>query len=75
MNTREIAGHPRNLYGIEVLPDLITAVTDAVLDEVAAWQARPLDGVIYFGEGWSEWRWMCPTLLRKPYPSDVGYEE
>jgi putative transposase len=43
MSTREIAGHVRELYGIEVSPDLISTVTDAVLEEVAAWQARPLD--------------------------------
>ncbi|WP_310355265.1 IS256 family transposase, partial [Methylobacterium sp. BE186] len=43
MSTREIVGHLRELYGIEVSPDLISAVTDAVLEEVAAWQARPLE--------------------------------
>jgi putative transposase len=43
MSTREITGHLRELYGIEVSPDLISAVTDAVLEEVAAWQARPLE--------------------------------
>src|SRR5215210_3209508 len=45
MSTREIVGHLRDLYGIDVSPDLISAVTDAVLDEVAAWQARPLETV------------------------------
>jgi hypothetical protein len=45
MSTREIVGHLRELYGIEVSPDLISAVTDAVLEEVAAWQARPLEAV------------------------------
>ncbi len=45
MSTREITGHLRELYGIDVSPDLISAVTDAVLDEVAAWQARPLEPV------------------------------
>jgi hypothetical protein len=35
--------HLRDLYGIDVSPDLISAVTDAVLDEIAAWRARPLD--------------------------------
>src|SRR5690348_8943392 len=45
MSTREIVGHLRDLYGIEVSPDLISAVTDAVLEEVAAWQARPLETV------------------------------
>ena len=43
MSVREIAGHVRELYGVEVSPDLISAVTDAVLDEVAEWQNRPLD--------------------------------
>jgi putative transposase len=45
MSTREIIGHWRDLHGIDVSPDLISAVTDAVLDEVAAWQARPLETV------------------------------
>jgi putative transposase len=43
MSTREITGHLRELYGIDVSPDLISTVTDAVLEEVAAWQQRPLD--------------------------------
>jgi putative transposase len=45
MSTREIAGHLRDLYGLEVSADLISTVTDAVLDEVATWQQRPLDPV------------------------------
>ena len=45
MSTREIVGHLRELYGIEVSPDLISAVTDAVLEEVSAWQARPLEAI------------------------------
>jgi putative transposase len=45
MGTREIVGHLRELYGIDVSPDLISTVTDAVLEEVAAWQARPLETV------------------------------
>ena len=43
MTVREIPGHLEELYGIDVSPDLISAVTDAVLDEVAEWQNRPLD--------------------------------
>ena len=35
----------QELYGIDVSPDLISAVTDAVLDEIAAWQIRPLESV------------------------------
>ena len=43
MTVREIQGHLQELYGVEVSPDLISRVTDAVLDEVRAWQTRPLD--------------------------------
>ena len=45
MSTREIQGHLRELYGIEVSPDLVSAVTDAVLDEVSEWQNRPLEAL------------------------------
>ena len=45
MSTREIQGHLRELYGIEVSPDLVSAVTDAVLDEIAEWQNRPLEAL------------------------------
>jgi putative transposase len=44
MSVREIRGHLEELYGIDVSPDLISAVTDAVLEEVTEWQNRPLDG-------------------------------
>src|SRR5262245_37782351 len=42
---REIQGHLRELYAVDVSPDLISRVTDAVLDEVREWQNRPLDAV------------------------------
>jgi putative transposase len=45
MTTREIQGHLKELYGTEVSPALISAVTDAVLEDVQAWQARPLDAL------------------------------
>jgi putative transposase len=45
MSTREIAGHLEELYGIEVSPDLVSTVTDAVLEEIVTWQARPLEPV------------------------------
>lgn len=41
MSIREIVGHLQELYGVEVSPDLISAVTDAVLEEVAVWQGPP----------------------------------
>jgi putative transposase len=43
MSTREIQGHLREIYGLDISPDLVSAVTDAVLDEVAEWQGRPLE--------------------------------
>ena len=45
MSTREIAATIEDLYGAEVSPSLISKVTEAVVDEVIAWQARPLDSV------------------------------
>ena len=45
LSVREVRGHLEEIYGIEVSPDLISAITDAVLDEVAEWQNRPLDAV------------------------------
>ena len=45
MTTRGIQGHLKELYKVEVSPSLISAVTDAVLADVKAWQGRPLDAV------------------------------
>ena len=45
MTVREIQAHLHELYRVEVSPDLISRVTDAVLEEVRDWQNRPLDGV------------------------------
>jgi len=45
MTNREIQGHLLEIYGTEVSPSLITRVTDAVLDEVTAWQNRELSAV------------------------------
>jgi putative transposase len=48
MTVREIQGHLQEMYGTEVSPTLISSVTDAVMDEAKAWQARPL--------------WTCPVI-------------
>ena len=45
MTVREIQGHLEDIYAVEVSPDLISSVTDSVLEEVKAWQNRPLDAV------------------------------
>jgi len=42
MSTREIQGHLAELYGTEVSPDLVSRVTDAVLEDVQEWRKRPL---------------------------------
>lgn len=43
MSVREIQEHLQELYQVEVAPSFISAVTDEVLEEVRAWQARPLE--------------------------------
>jgi len=81
MSTREITGHLRDLYGIEVSADLMSTVTDAVLDEFATWQQRPLDPVyplVFFDairsrsatKGWSATRpstsrWVSAPMVPK----------
>ena len=45
MTVREIQGHLAEIYGTDVSPDLISRVTDGVLEEVRDWQNRPLDTV------------------------------
>jgi len=45
MSVRDIQDHLRELYGIEASPQLISTVTDAVLEEVGRWQNRPLDAL------------------------------
>jgi len=45
MTTRDIQSHLKEIYGVEVSAPLISAVTDAVIEEVKAWQSRPLDRV------------------------------
>ena len=51
MTVREMQAFLAEMYAVEVWPDLISTVTDAVLEEVAAWQARPLEAmypVVFF---------------------------
>lgn len=51
MSVREIQAHLLEIYGTEVSPDLISTITDEVLDEVAQWQQRPLEAmypIVYF---------------------------
>lgn len=48
MSTRDIQAHILELYGLEISPDLVSAITASVLEEVAAWQARPLESTYAF---------------------------
>ena len=45
LSTRDIEAHLEEMYGVKVGRDLITKVTDAVMDDVRAWAARPLEDV------------------------------
>src|SRR3954463_6200392 len=51
MTTRDISAHLAELYGVAIGRDTISRVTDAVLEDIAAWRTRPLDAVypiVYF---------------------------
>ncbi len=51
LSTRDIQGQLEELYGAEVSPTLISNVTNAVMEDVRAWQSRPLSAVypiLYF---------------------------
>jgi len=51
MTVREIQGFMAEMYAVDVSPDLISSVTDAVLSEVTTWQSRPLEAmypVVFF---------------------------
>jgi len=45
MTTRDIQAHLQEIYGVEVSPDLISTVTDSVVNEVKEWQSRPLEEI------------------------------
>ena len=45
MTTRDIQAHLQEIYQVEISPDLISTVTEGVLEEVIKWQSRPLDSI------------------------------
>ena len=84
MTTRDIRAHLREMYDVDVSADLISRVTDAVLDELAEWQSRPLDRVfpVIFIDALMVkirvlspimWRggWVRPPVLRDHAPGAV----
>jgi putative transposase len=48
MSARDIQAHLSEMYGTEIAPSLVSEVTGAVVEEVTAWQSRPLDPVWAF---------------------------
>ena len=48
MSYSDIAGHVEEMYGISVSTATISTITDRLIEEVKAWQARPLDSVYPF---------------------------
>jgi transposase-like protein len=51
LSTRDIQAHVGELYGVTISPDLVSVVTDSVIDEVRAWQSRPLEStyaIVFF---------------------------
>ena len=78
MTVREVQGFLAEQYGVEVSPEFISSVTDAVMAEVTAWQARPLEPmypVVFFDAAscaaarpWdrssSDSRWRCGASAR-----------
>jgi transposase-like protein len=75
MSVRDIRSHLAQIYGVEVSPDLISKVTDAVVDELVSWQNRPLDAVwpiIYIDALWVKIR--SGSVVSKPVYLAVGVD-
>jgi len=55
MSVRDIQGHLKEIYNVDVSPDLISSVTDEIIDEMQEWQNRTLESVypiVYFDALW-----------------------
>ena len=48
MSQRDIAEQIKELYGVEISPELVTKITEKIMPEVTAWQNRPLEAVYPF---------------------------
>ncbi|QHC23741.1 IS256 family transposase [Streptomyces sp. GS7] len=75
MSVRDIRSHLAGMYGVEVSPDLISKVTDAVTDELDAWQSRPLDAlwpIIYIDALWVKIR--SRSVASRPVYLAVGVD-
>ncbi|MFF3404098.1 transposase, partial [Streptomyces sp. NPDC002659] len=75
MSVRDIRSHLAAIYGVDVSPDLISTVTDAVVEELATWQNRPLDAVwpiIYIDALWVKIR--SGAVVSRPVYVAVGVD-
>ncbi len=76
MTVREVQAYLLEMYAVEVSADLISSVTDAVMAEVTAWQARPLEPmypVVFFDALWVKIRERSgPVCLDRNLPSLSG---
>ena len=83
MSVREIRGHLEELYGIDISADLISTITDAVLEAVAEWQNRPLDAcypLVFFDairvkirdEGFVRNKAVCSATIRMRVARQTG---
>ena len=48
MSQRDIAEQIKNLYDVEISPELVSKISEKIMPEVAAWQSRPLETVYPF---------------------------
>lgn len=62
MTVREIQAHLMDMYGTEVSPTLIFTVTDAVIEDVKAWRARPLEALYPIVSIWIASTSKCGTM-------------
>ena len=46
MTTGDIQAHLQEIYGTEISRETISKITDAIVEDMVAWQHRPLDGSI-----------------------------
>src|SRR5512137_2775580 len=70
LSTRDIQGQLEELYGVEVSPALISTVTEAVMEDVRAWQSRPLSAVypiLYFDALFVKTRQDGPVMTKAVY--------
>jgi putative transposase len=70
MSTRDIQGQLEELYSVEVSPTLISNITDAVMEDVRAWQCRPLSAVypiLYFDALFVKTRQDGPVMSKAVY--------